>query len=95
MIGQAQADAILELGGGGAGEGDDQDLAHRDVVLGHHANLSAVATANVARRAGKPYALFLHGTGIEPRHQGLYDDRLWALIEEAIRGAALRKVVRR
>ena len=58
-----------------------------DLVFGHHANLSAVATANVARRAGKPYVLFLHGTGIEPRHQGMYDDRVWVMIEEAIRGA--------
>lgn len=58
-----------------------------DIVLGHHANLSAIATENVARRAGKPYALFLHGTGIEPRHEGLWDDRVWALIEDAIRGA--------
>ncbi len=58
-----------------------------DIVLGHHANLSAIATANVARCAGKPYALFLHGTGIEPRHEGLWDDRVWALVEDAIRGA--------
>jgi len=59
-----------------------------DVFIGHHANLSAVATARVAREHGKPYVLFLHGTGIEPRHQGQFDDRVWALIEEAIRGAA-------
>lgn len=59
-----------------------------DVVLGHHANLSAIATADVAREAGKPYALFLHGTGIEPRHQGLYDDGIWTRIQDAIEGAA-------
>ncbi|MDH3283724.1 MAG: glycosyltransferase family 4 protein [Acidobacteriota bacterium] len=59
-----------------------------DLVLGHHANLSAIATASVARRAGKPFALFLHGTGIEPRHEGLYDDRVWSMIEEAIEGAS-------
>lgn len=59
-----------------------------DVVLGHHANLSAIATAKVANRAGKPYALFLHGTGIEPRHEGKYDDRVWAQIQAAIEGAA-------
>lgn len=58
-----------------------------DIVLGHHANLSAIATANVARRAGKPYALFLHGTGIEPRHQGGYDDQIWSLIQDAVEGA--------
>lgn len=59
-----------------------------DIFLGHHANLSAIATANVARRHGKPYALFLHGTGIEPRHEGLYDDETWTLIEDAVQGAA-------
>ena len=58
-----------------------------DIVLGHHANLSAIATANVADRAGKPYALFIHGTGIEPRHHGQYDDRVWERIEAAIEGA--------
>jgi glycosyltransferase involved in cell wall biosynthesis len=59
-----------------------------DVFIRHHGNLSAVATARVARGRGKPYLLFLHGTGIEPRLQGHFDDRVWKLIEEAIRGAA-------
>ena len=59
-----------------------------DFFIGHHANLTAIATARVARRVGKPYALFLHGTGIEPRHEGGFDDRIWALIEESVRGAA-------
>lgn len=58
-----------------------------DIVFGHHANISAIATANVAGRAEKPYVLFLHGTGIEPRHEGKYDDRVWAMIQEAIQGA--------
>jgi glycosyltransferase involved in cell wall biosynthesis len=58
-----------------------------DIVLGHHASISAIATANIASRAGKPYALFLHGTGIEPRHEGKYDDRVWSMIQEAIEGA--------
>jgi len=58
-----------------------------DIVLGHHASITAVAAANVAMRAGKPYALFLHGTGIEPRHFGGYDDRIWAMIRKAIEGA--------
>ena len=62
-------------------------VADVDVVYGHHANISAVATARVARAAGKPYALFLHGTGIEPRHHGGYDDRTWAMIRDAIEGA--------
>lgn len=55
-----------------------------DLVIGHHANLVAVATSNVCMRHGKPYVLFLHGTGIEPRHHGLYDDKLWQHIEGAI-----------
>jgi glycosyltransferase involved in cell wall biosynthesis len=58
-----------------------------DIVLGHHASISAIATAHIAGRAGKPYVLFLHGTGIEPRHEGKYDDRIWSLIQEAIEGA--------
>ena len=58
-----------------------------DIVLGHHASISAIATANIARRAGKPYVLFLHGTGIEPRHEGKYDDRVWSMIQEAIEEA--------
>jgi glycosyltransferase involved in cell wall biosynthesis len=63
-------------------------IAGVDIVLGHHANISAVATANVARRAGKPYALFLHGTGIEPRYEGLYEDRVWSMIQGAIEHAS-------
>lgn len=66
----------------------DPVAAQADVVVGHHANLSAVAVHDVARKHGKPYVLFLHGTGIEPRHHGGYDDAVWARIEEAIEGAA-------
>jgi glycosyltransferase involved in cell wall biosynthesis len=58
-----------------------------DVFVGHHANLTAIATQRVAQRHGKPFVLFLHGTGIEPRHQGGYDDRVWGEIEAAIRAA--------
>lgn len=58
-----------------------------DVFYGHHANLTAIATANVARRHGKPFVLFLHGTGIEPRIHGGYDDAIWADIEQAVRAA--------
>lgn len=58
-----------------------------DIVLGHHANISAIATANVANHASKPYVLFLHGTGIEPRHERKYDDQIWAMIQQAIEGA--------
>ena len=57
------------------------------LVIGHHANLSAIATANICTKYNKPYVLFLHGTGIEPRHHGGYDDRVWELIEKAIKGA--------
>jgi glycosyltransferase involved in cell wall biosynthesis len=58
-----------------------------DVIIGHHANLTAIATANVAQRYNKPYVLFLHGTGIEPRHQGLYDNQIWQLIQSSIEHA--------
>jgi glycosyltransferase involved in cell wall biosynthesis len=58
-----------------------------DVVIGHHANITATVTCNLAKRHGKPYALFLHGTGIEPRHQGLYDDEVWRLIQSAVESA--------
>jgi len=58
------------------------------MIIGHHANISAVATHRVAKRHNIPYVLFLHGTGIEPRHEGLYDDRLWAMIQQAIESAA-------
>jgi glycosyltransferase involved in cell wall biosynthesis len=63
-------------------------ISEVDIVLGHHASISAIATANVANRAGKPYVLFLHGTCIEPRHESKYDDRVWSMIQEAIEGAA-------
>ncbi|RMG22674.1 MAG: hypothetical protein D6730_16010, partial [Bacteroidetes bacterium] len=59
-------------------------IEEADLIIGHHANLSGVATANVCRRHNKPYVLFLHGTGIEPRHHGLYQDEVWQLIEEAV-----------
>ena len=58
-----------------------------DIIIGHHANLTAIATANVAMRHKKPYVLFLHGTGIEPRHEGLYDNRIWQLIQSSIEHA--------
>ena len=62
-------------------------ISEVDIVIGHHANLTAIATANICKRYHKPYVLFLHGTGIEPRHHGLYDDELWQLIEDAIKEA--------
>ncbi|NNK87741.1 MAG: glycosyltransferase, partial [Flavobacteriaceae bacterium] len=62
-------------------------ISDTDIVIGHHANLTAIATANICKRHNKPYVLFLHGTGIEPRHQGLYDNKVWQLIEDAIKQA--------
>ncbi len=55
-----------------------------DIFIGHHANLSAVAVHNVAKEYNKPYVLFVHGTGIEPRHEGLWDNENWKMIVEAI-----------
>lgn len=54
-----------------------------DIFIGHHANLSAIAVHNIAKKYNKPYVLFLHGTGIEPRHNGFWDDKVWKLIENA------------
>ncbi len=59
-----------------------------DVIYAHHANLTAIAAHDVARRHGKPFVLFVHGTGIEPRHHGGFDDAVWKLIQEAIEAAA-------
>ncbi len=58
-----------------------------DVIIGHHANITAIATYRMAEKNGVPYVLFLHGTGIEPRHEGLWDDNVWKLISEAIEKA--------
>lgn len=65
----------------------EEIISEVDLVIGHHANLTAIATANICRKHKKPYVLFLHGTGIEPRHHGLYDDNVWQLIEGAIKDA--------
>ncbi len=59
-----------------------------DLIIGHHANLPAVATQRAAERLGIPYVLFVHGTGIEPRYHDGYDDAVWLQIEEALKGAA-------
>ena len=55
-----------------------------DIFIGHHANLSAVAVHNIAKEFQKPYVLFVHGTGIEPRHDRHWDDDNWQLIVNAI-----------
>ena len=59
-----------------------------DVIVAHHANLSTVAAARVANRRGIPYVVFVHGTGIEPRHHGGYADSIWEQISGALTGAA-------
>ncbi|MCB2208872.1 MAG: glycosyltransferase family 4 protein [Bacteroidetes bacterium] len=58
-----------------------------DIIIGHHANITAIATYRVAIKYNKPYVLFLHGTGIEPRHLGKWDDRSWDLIKYAVESA--------
>lgn len=55
-----------------------------DIFIAHHANLSSVAVHKVAREFGKPYVVFAHGTGIEPRHENLWDDTNWELIKNAL-----------
>lgn len=66
----------------------DKVIDDTDLVIAHHGNLSAIAAAEVSRSRSVPYALFLHGTGIEPRLHGGYDDAVWSRIEDAVRGAA-------
>ncbi len=58
-----------------------------DLIIGHHANISAIAVSQVALRRGVPYVLFIHGTGIEPMHRGGYTRSVWASIESAILNA--------
>jgi glycosyltransferase involved in cell wall biosynthesis len=58
-----------------------------DILIAHHANLSCVAVHKIANEYGKPYVIFVHGTGIEPRHEDLWDDLNWKLIEDAITDA--------
>jgi len=59
-----------------------------DLILVHHATISAVAAHAVARRRHIPYIVFIHGTGIEPRHHGGFDDGVWGDVEKAVLGAA-------
>lgn len=62
-----------------------EEIAEKvDIFIGHHANLTAIAVHRIAKKYNKPYVLFLHGTGIEPRHEQLWDDEVWKLIEDAI-----------
>jgi glycosyltransferase involved in cell wall biosynthesis len=66
----------------------DKVGAQADILFAHHGNLTAIAASVVGARYDKPYVLFLHGTGIEPRHHGGYDDAVWTEIAGAIEGAA-------
>lgn len=59
-----------------------------ELIVGHHANISAVAVSRVALRRGIPYVIFVHGTGIEPMHRGGYSRPVWAQIDAALRHAA-------
>lgn len=63
-------------------------LGDIDVIVAHHATITAVAARTVARARGIPYVVFIHGTGIEPRHHGGYHEAVWAEIAEAIEEAA-------
>ena len=55
-----------------------------DIFIAHHANLSCVAVHNIAKEINKPYVVFVHGTGIEPRHEELWNDANWQMIKNAI-----------
>ncbi len=58
-----------------------------DLIVGHHANITAVASGAAADHFGIPFLLFIHGTGIEPRYHGGYADGIWARIAGAIQAA--------
>jgi glycosyltransferase involved in cell wall biosynthesis len=58
-----------------------------DLVIGHHANISAIAVSRVALRMGIPYVIFVHGTGIEPMHRGGYSRPIWVQIDAGLRHA--------
>ena len=62
----------------------EEIIEDADIVIGHHANITAIATNRVAEKYHKPYVLFLHGTGIEPRHEGLWADPAWEMIKKAV-----------
>ncbi len=55
-----------------------------DIFIAHHANLSCVAVNRIAAEFNKPYVVFVHGTGIEPRHEELWNDENWLMIEKSI-----------
>ncbi len=59
-----------------------------DLIIAHHATITAVAARTAARERGIPYVVFAHGTGIEPRHHGGYADQVWEEIARSLRDAA-------
>lgn len=59
-----------------------------DLIIAHHASITATAARVVAQARGIPYVVFVHGTGIEPRHHGGYNDQVWAEIAHALAEAA-------
>lgn len=80
----ATAEGIIDDFAAALGSIDPQP----DLIIAHHANVTAAATHRAAAVAGFRFVLFIHGTGIEPRHQGGYADPIWAQIEESIQSAA-------
>ena len=66
----------------------EEYAANTDVIVAHHANVSTVAAARVARRHHIPYVVFVHGTGIEPRYHGGYADPIWHQIAAALTESA-------
>jgi len=58
-----------------------------DLIVVHHATITAVAARAAATARNIPYVVFVHGTGIEPRHHGGYADPVWDDIAQALRDA--------
>lgn len=55
-----------------------------DLIVAHHATITAVAARIAARARGIPYVVFVHGTGIEPRHHGGYANPVWTDIARSL-----------
>lgn len=58
-----------------------------DIFYSHHANLSSIATAEVAREVGKPNIMFVYGTGIEGYIKSERKDRLWGELVQSLTDA--------
>ena len=58
-----------------------------DLMVGYHGDLAAIAAHRVASRQEKPFVLFLHGTGVEPRRLGRFANAVWDEVATAIRAA--------